>query len=345
MRLLHSRRETVGLHRSPLWAGVCRSLSVLLVCGLWSAWACAAGSAEPTVMVVRSEGTMPYQEAAEGMASELRRDVDVLDLPQYNAQWATALSHTNATSISQTAGAPPAGMPRLVVALGTPACAQVVRTASAVAVLCTLLPRSSFEQVLRNAGRRAGPSLSVIYLNQPYTRQIDLIRLALPEAKQVGVVWSAETAAAESGLEAVIQSRGLRLLGATTRADESVFNAFKRVLSDADVLLALADPQVYNSGSIQNILLTSFRAQIPMVAFSPAYGRAGALLAIYATPTQLGHQAGAWAKAVLQGQGLPSPAYPQAFEISVNDNVARSLGLRVNAAELTERLRRLEQGP
>ena len=78
-----------------------------------------------------------------------------------------------------------------------------------------------------------------------------------------------------------------------------IFPALKQVLEDAEVLLALADAQIYNSNSLQNILLTSFRARVPLVAFSPAYVRAGALMAVHVTPTQLGAQAGVIARGVL----------------------------------------------
>jgi ABC-type uncharacterized transport system substrate-binding protein len=112
------------------------------------------------------------------------------------------------------------------------------------------------------------------------------------------------------------------------------------------VLLAVADPQVYNSSSIQNILLASFRAKVPMVAFSPAYVRAGALLALHVTPTQLGQQAGVIAWGVLRDKALsPIPLYSRDFSVMVNEHVARSLGLSLDGAALRERLQRREVGP
>ena len=111
------------------------------------------------------------------------------------------------------------------------------------------------------------------------------------------------------------------------------------------MLLALADPQIYNSSSIQNILLASFRAQVPMLAFSPAYVRAGALLAVYSSPAQIGQQAGVIARGALQCRALGLPQYPQDFQVSVNEHVARSLGLSLEPQALTERLRRLEKKP
>jgi putative ABC transport system substrate-binding protein len=280
---------------------------------------------DPVVLVVSSERSTAYQEASGALLAELgRRDVQQLmadEVPTYRG---------------------PA--PRLYVALGTEACAQLMRSPVAAPLLCALLPRASFERVLRESGRRAGASLSALYLNQPVGRQLDLVRLALPQGRRVGVLWGPESLASESQLEAAAQARSLRVVGGTPRPDEPLYGSLKKILDESDVLLALADPQIYNSSSIQNILLASFRAQIPMVAFSPAYVRAGALMAVYSTPMQIGQQAGALARGVLQGQPLGVPQYPLQFEVSVNEHVARSLGLRLDAANLAERLRRLERG-
>jgi putative ABC transport system substrate-binding protein len=147
-------------------------------------------------------------------------------------------------------------------------------------------------------------------------------------------------------LKTQVQARGLELLEASVERDGSVFTGLKRVLEDADVLLAVPDSQVYNSSSIQNILLTSFRAKVPLVAFSPAYVRAGALLAVHATPAQIGVQAATIARGVLQGKALsPTPLYSQDFMVTVNDHVARSLGLTLDAQALNVRLHRWEGVP
>ena len=52
------------------------------------------------------------------------------------------------------------------------------------------------------------------------------------------------------------------------------------------------------------------------------------------------------ARSVLQGRGLPAqPQYPQDFNVSVNEQVARSLGLKLDANALNERLRLMERVP
>lgn len=289
-----------------------------------------ARAAEWTVVVVSSERSAAYQEAAEALVGELERAGvsrrEVLQL-----------------TVADLGGAGPLA-PRLFVTLGLEASRTLVKTEARVPVLSALLPRTSFERVLAESGRRLSAQLTALYLNQPLARKIDLIRLALPQARRVGVLWSEETQSQHASLEALAQTRGLKLVGAQVKPAEPVFSELKKILNEADVLLALADPQIYNSNSIQNILLSSFNARVPLLAFSPAYVRAGALLAVYSTPAQIGQQAGVMARSALQGRPLGAPQYPQEFSVSVNEHVARSLGLHLDALQLTERLRRMEKG-
>ena len=94
-----------------------------------------------------------------------------------------------------------------------------------------------------------------------------------------------------------------------------MFAALKPVLDDAEVLLAVADPEVYNGTTVSNILLATYRAQLPVVAFSPAYVNAGALLALYSTPRQIGTQAAGLARQLqLGGPTVAASQYPVEFQ-------------------------------
>jgi ABC-type uncharacterized transport system substrate-binding protein len=305
-----------------------RSLVLTLWLGLL-AGACAHAAVK--VVIVSSERTAAYQEAAQSLVSELER---------------SGLEHSEVleVTVAEWAVAEPLA-PRLFVALGTAAATVLANTQLQIPVLCTLLPRTSFEAVLANSGRKASARFSALYLDQPWSRQLDLIHLALPDARNIGVLWGSQSQSQAAALNLAARAQGMKLVEASVAGDD-LFPGLKRVLEDVDVLLAVPDPNVYNSGSIQNILLTSFRLRVPLVAFSPAYVHAGALLAVHVTPKQLGLQAGAIASGVLQGKALSAtPLYSQEFSIAVNVPVARSLGLSLNSDALGAQLRRREARP
>ena len=303
-------------------------LITLLVCLLL--WAVGSAHATTLVVIVSSERSPAYVEAAEALVSELERQ----GVSRFEMRQQTTLEF-------QKDGA---GAPRLLVALGALAAQTVAKTDPRYPVLCALLPRTSYESVLQETGQRSSAQFSALYLDQPLSRQLELIRLALPAAKNVGVLWGQESKSKESVLKALAATKQLTLVEGRVSGDGLLFPQRKKVLADADVLLAQADQQVFNPQTIQNILLASFRAQVPMVGFSPAYVRAGALIAVFSTPEQIGRQSAALAKDVLLGKGLPgSPVYPSQFSVMVNDHVARSLGLNLDEQALSARLKSSER--
>lgn len=295
-------------------------------------WLAAASVQAASIVILSSESSAAYTQASQALIGELERR----GVPRNELLSVTLLEWTSATPVGA----------KLIVTLGAQASEVVAQSAVQIPVLCTLLPLASFERLLRAHGRRASPRFTALYLDQPFDRQLNLIRQALPKAKRLGVLWGPASIAQASALKTQALSRGLTLVSASVDTQNSLFDALQEVLQDADLLLALPDPQVYNSSTVQNILLASFRAKTPVVAFSPSYARAGALLAVYVTPTQIGVQAGTLASAVLLGKELPAAPIPSHdFEVAINEQLAHSLSLRLNAHELREKLLTEEARP
>lgn len=305
----------------------------VLIFSLWLGWAGGMGAyAAETLVIVSSERSAAYMEAAQTLLGELERS----GVARSDMLLLTASEWSELRTLA----------PKLFVTLGAEAANALAKAELRAPVLCTLLPRSSFERALQQSARKSSSRFSALYLDQPLSRQLELIRVALPTARRVAVLWGPEPQAEAPVLKALAQANGLELVEASVGHDESLFPALKQILEEADLLLAVPDPEVYNSNNIQNILLTSFRARVPMLAFSPAYVRAGALLALHVTPTQIGQQAATLARAVLQGKALPAtPVYSQDFQVAVNQHVARSLGLTLDADALRLQLRRSEGAP
>ena len=290
---------------------------------------------EVKVGIVPSQASAPYVEATQALVSRLASQ----GVPRDELEiWSPA--ELAALPVARLSGV------KVWVALGTEAATALAQVQHKVPVLNALLPRSSFERVLRASGRRASVRFNLLQLDQPVPRQLALIRLALPKARRLGVLWGPDSLPKAPVLRSLASSQGLALQEARLDEGTSLFAALQSVLDSSDVLLAFADPLVFNSSSIQNILMTTIRAQVPLVAFSPAYVRAGALLAVYSTPTQVGTQSARWVLGVLANQALPEqPLEPDDFEIGVNAQVASALGLSLDAKVLHQALKRQEQQP
>lgn len=208
-------------------------------------------------------------------------------------------------------------------------------------LLAILVPRPAFERIADPARLQAG-SLSAVFLDQPPARQLDLIRLALPAARNVGILVGGESKGHFVALDKAAKERGMQLETSQVGA-EGLFPALQRVLAGAEVLLALPDPAVFNSQTAANILMAAYRRHVPLIGFSPAYVKAGALLALYSTPLQVGARGG---EVLVQGMAerlLPSPQWPREFAVAVNQDVARSLGLVLDESRLSEQLRKRDR--
>jgi ABC-type uncharacterized transport system substrate-binding protein len=190
---------------------------------------------------------------------------------------------------------------------------------------------------------------SAVWLDQPASRQIALVRGALSGRNRIGVLFGLESRLVEFEFERAVNSaKDMTLTSGHINATDQLPSALQRVTEEADVLVALPDPMVFNGATIQNILTAAYRRRIPLVGFSPAYIKAGALLALYSTPAQVGAQAGEIARGVLSGRPLPPAQGPRRFTVEVNTNVARSLGLQLDVADaprLAEQIRQREAAP
>lgn len=284
------------------------------------------------VWVALSESVGPHVEAA----AALRADVDQA-LPG-RVEW--RIAHWSQFSS-------PNPEPHWVVAVGTAALKGLqdvfARDTRPPALLALLVPRLAFERIADPARLRTG-SVSAVFLDQPAGRQLDLIRLALPDAHRFGILITGESKAYAPALEAAGRERGLQMVSSLVEQG-GLYPALQSLLPDVDVLLALPDPMVFNSQTAGSILTAAYRRQVPLAGFSPAYVKAGALLALYSTPAQVGRRGGELLRQALAAkpQPLPQPHSPREFTVEVNQNVARSLGLALDEARLGEQLRQKDR--
>lgn len=214
-----------------------------------------------------------------------------------------------------------------------------------VPVLATLLPRAGYEAQLQ-AVPKGSRQVSAVVLDQPAERQLALIGRALPERRRIGVLAGDQSQSLLRELQQAAIAQKLRLdVMSGVSAPEALFPALKNLLETADVVLAIPDPTVYHAGSLQNILLTTYRARVPLVAFSPAYVKAGAILAVYSTPAQVARHAAGMVRSWQAGGSLPPLQMPAEFAVAVNPKVAASLGIGLDdAAEIAEDLRKTRGG-
>ena len=172
---------------------------------------------------------------------------------------------------------------------------------------------------------------AILYMAQPYCRQIQFLKLLNRKWKTIGLLNSQEKPINTKIIQQCAKKHELKTYIVNTTIDEQLKEHIKDVLNHSDILLALPDNNIYNSKSVKNILLTSYRYRKPVIAFSRNFSDAGALASIYSSTEQISQSASKLVEHYFKtGQRFKkSVNYPQAFELSINRQVFRALDLSI----------------
>ena len=84
--------------------------------------------------------------------------------------------------------------PRVIVGLGAAALRTLLATEMRIPIVASLIPRSTFDKVMREPGRKSTGPVYGLFLDQPFSRQLDLVHLVQPEVRHVGVIWGPDSA-------------------------------------------------------------------------------------------------------------------------------------------------------
>jgi hypothetical protein len=180
----------------------------------------------------------------------------------------------------------------------------------------------------KNTPLGASNSTARIYIDQPYERYFDLIKTTTPRLGRVGLLVHENNLDQVDLITEIANSRGLTLKTSIVSAERSVGEALSYLLDDIDVLLALPDSRIHNSQTISHILTTAYRNNIPVIGFSSAYVKAGAIAGVYTSLEDIAHQVSDTVLNFLIQKRFDSHSqHASYFSVSFNFEVARSLGL------------------
>lgn len=207
----------------------------------------------------------------------------------------------------------------------------------------TLVLRISHLQARQRLGEQVPPRLSLLWSDPPLARQLRLTRQLLPQAKRVGVLYSDGSEFLLRELHHLAGPMGLELVA--QRWDNIADSRpLQHVLGSSDVLLGLDDPQLYNSKTAKNLLLSTYARQQALIGPNAGFVKAGALASTYSDQddwlavldTLLDRPPSQW----------PRSLYPTQFKVQSNPQVARSLGLEpIDEPAMATRLAEGEQRP
>lgn len=240
-----------------------------------------------------------------------------------------------------TASASSGQAPDLYVALGSLASTHLAGINTSVPRLFAFIPKAVWLRLESCCLQSSGMD-SALFIDRPLNEQLQLVKMLIPDAQQIAVLLGPTSASQRALLEEAAEAEGLDLNIGQVAAGESVGPVLRRMVDESDVLLALPDPEVFNSRSLYSILLTTYSANLPLVGYSQGLVRAGAAVGLYLSPEDAGLDL---ARAIerFAGMGrLEPPGASPTSSLAVNQRVLRSL--RIDTDVLNDLQRAFGEG-
>ena len=288
--MFHSKRRTVLLTAALL-------LCLLAVPFLAEAF---------DVLIVKDADIKPYRDAIEGFKSACGCEVREMDLSDIGALERAVKARPDA-----------------VIAVGTESFRKVSRLKTIPIIYTMVIPS---ETAALSADNLSGVSMEIA--PESY---LSAIAELFPTVKRVGVLFDPSTTGAfvQNALDAA-RDKGITLVLKTVRDPRNMPARIDELKDKIDLLWMLPDATISNPDSIEYVMLFSFQHNLPVFSFSKKTVALGAVAALNVNPYDMGAQAGAITRRLLQGEKGPVRAYAQGPRMLVNQKVAVKIGVKLN---------------
>ncbi len=200
-----------------------------------------------------------------------------------------------------------------------------------------------FRSMMASAPKAQRARTTALYAEPAPADQLRLIAMLYKRPVKIAALLGKNADVLANALRAQARSDGADLKIDLT-APEDLNLALNR-LGNAQVLLAMPDRHVYHTESIRNILLTTYRRNVGVIGFSSDMVNAGALASTYSDIEDINTQLADMVAEVAGIGTLPAPQYPRYFKVTVNEGIARSLGVDVDDAVLKLARQRPQERP
>lgn len=167
--------------------------------------------------------------------------------------------------------------------------------------------------------------------------QIKLLTKLTARTRHIAVLTSPRSRLTAAAIKEAGERRGITVtpIEASKEKFMSAIDALNA--RDYDAVLMIPDARVYNSVTVQRLLLWGVRQKKPVSAFSPHVVKAGALAGQYCDNKAIGRQAARIIRRIIQGTEVSSIGleYPEHINYAVNERTADLIGVTLDQGLLT----------
>ena len=222
-----------------------------------------------------------------------------------------------------------------VVSVGSDASEILSRRGKINNLVSTLIPSTLAKSI--NKRPCLANRCTMVLIEQPIERYFQLFKSIFPGDKILAIATtSSSTQQFISNLNIIAKKYDIRLKIITIDKSKVIARSLNKQLDKSDVLLALPDPDIYNKETAKSIILSAYHKNVPIIAYSKAFSKAGALISLYSSFDDIATQT---AKLVEFSHIPFEPTYyPDTFSIELNSSVAKSFNIRIDDIDKLTRL-------
>ena len=282
----------------------------------------AAGLEKPqNIAFVVSKNSSAYQQVVSGAKSNLHGQGDHYTFVSMSQSASSKIERALETA-------------DLIVTVGAGATQVVVSQAPSQPVIAVLITYSAFLAIAQkyygSKEQALASGLSVVCIDQPVERSIQLSKLLMPSASNVGLMLGPGSLSKLEEFGRYVTDAGMEPILVSVNASDNPIKTLELIIKRSDVFIPVPDSRLINIATAKWILQLSYRYKVPVVAYSKAYLNAGALAAVYTSPENVAQQVSElieiYGNSAISSGAAHMPAY---FSVEFNNNVAEHLDIRL----------------
>lgn len=223
----------------------------------------------------------------------------------------------------------------IYIAIGSKALIQLLELKLQRPILTVFVKKSSFYHIIKGFEHQSLAQgqlvnlnhIGAIYSDPPIEKQIQLISEIFGAKASFGVVTSPITEFMQTEITHLANANNLSVEFVNYRSNDNI-NKIINSLKNQNVIFAIPDNLVWNSTTLKNIVLSTYRNEQPIVGFSRNLVKAGSIASSYSDLGDVVKETIDRVKLMDMTNPVTIRASAKYNSLVTNDNVLRSLNLK-----------------
>jgi len=236
-----------------------------------------------------------------------------------------------------------------ILTLGIDAAKKAFLLSTNTPIVSVLIPKLAYSKLRKLEAKRLESEFDKfrtgIFLDQPFQRQLALAHF-IDSRSEIAVFGESINSAAHSSIDKCFRpSRDDSFKKISVYHQSMSIKAIPTALDSTGIVVATPLFIKKMADNAKWLLYMAYQRNIPVIGYSPALVKAGAVAAVSSTADNIGQEAAEIINQILQSPRYPNiqARYPKYFSVHLNQRVAKSLGyVSLSVAELEKDLANLE---